>query len=209
LNPLTGETTEGVSTFEYEVGQRSATVSADKMNVFYIGVENPVSVVVAGASSNEVKVNATGCNISGRAGKYTVTADKPGEAKIFVSGGGLARTSFDFRVKRIPDPVARLGNKKDGSMGNGEFKVQKGLIAWLDNFDFDAKCNIQGFTLVRTAKRQDPVESINNGGSYNAKTKRLVEQAKPGDTYYFDNVKARCPGDRAGRKINSMVFRIK
>jgi hypothetical protein len=83
------------------------------------------------------------------------------------------------------------------------------LIAWLDNFDFDAKCNIQGFTLVRTAKRQDPVESINNGGSYNAKTKRLVEQAKPGDTYYFDNVKARCPGDRAGRKINSMVFRIK
>jgi hypothetical protein len=33
--------------------------------------------------------------------------------------------------------------------------------------------------------------------------------AKPGDAYYFNNVRARCPGDVAGRKINSLVFQIK
>lgn len=211
-NPLTGEVSTEQSTFEYEVGVRSATVSADKMNVFYIGVDNPVSVTVAGVASFDVKVSASGCSIkaSDKAnGKYVVTSDRPGEAKINVSGGGLPNTPFDFRVKRIPDPVARLGNKPDGSMGNGEFKVQKGLIAWLDNFDFDAKCNIQGYILTRVAKRQDPVEATNKGGSFNDKAKRLVLQAKPGDTFYFDNVKARCPGDKAGRRINSLVYKIK
>ena len=38
----------------------SATISADKMNVFYMGVDNPVSVAVAGVNSNDVKVNGSG-----------------------------------------------------------------------------------------------------------------------------------------------------
>ena len=72
-----------------------------------------------------------------------------------------------------------------------------------------AKCAIQGYNLTYVAKRQDPVESVNPGPRYNGKSKRLVNRAKPGDIYYFDNVKAKCPGDAAGRKINSMVFKIK
>ncbi len=209
-NPLTGEVSTSKSTFDYEVGETSATVSADKMNVFYIGVDNPISVSVAGVSSNAVKVNCSGggCNLKGGKGKYTVTVNKPGDVKIDVAGGGLSK-SVPFRVKRIPDPVAKLGKKADGSMGNGEFKAQRGVIPWLEGFDFDAKCQIQGFNLVRVAKRQDPVSSNNSGGTYNEKTTRLVRAAKPGDTYYFENVKARCPGDQAGRKINSMVFKIK
>lgn len=208
-NPLTGEVSTETSEFEYEVGVRSATVSADKMNVFYIGVDNPISVAVAGANSNEIKVNCSGCSVTGSGGKYNVRVDRPGEATINVSGGGLPNTPFQFRAKRIPDPVAKLGKKQDGSMGTGEFKAQGGVIAWLENFDFDAKCQIQGFNLVRVPKRQDPVDNPNRGGKYDSKSSRMVQAAKPGDTYYFENVKARCPGDKAGRKINSMVFRIK
>lgn len=208
-NPLTGEVTKGEDTYEYEVGRRSVAVSADKMNVFYIGVDNPVSVSAAGVSSNDLKVSCSGANIKRTGeGKYMVNSDKPGDAVISVSGGGLQASKFAFRVKRIPDPVAKLGNKEDGSMGNGEFKAQQGLIAWLENFDFDAKCNIQGFTLVRVPKREDPVDSENQGPRFNSKSQRLVSAAKPGDTFYFQNVKARCPGDVAGRKINSMVFTI-
>ncbi|HHM20722.1 MAG TPA: hypothetical protein ENJ20_01755, partial [Bacteroidetes bacterium] len=211
-NPLTGEVSEGDATYTYEVGERSVAISADKMNVFYIGVKNPISVSAAGVSSNDLRVT-----ISGGGGKMTktgsntwdITVSEPtNNCKINVSGGGMNR-SKTFRVKRIPDPVARLGNKSDGSMGNGEFKAQQGLIAWLDNFDFDAKCQIQGFNLVRVAKRSDPVEVTNRGGRFNEKAARLTRAAKPGDTFFFENVKARCPGDKAGRKINSLVFKIK
>ena len=209
-NPLTGETTTGESKFTYEVGQRSVAVSADQMNVFYIGVDNPVSVSASGVSSNAVRVNASGPISISKSGKgYNVKATKPGDAKISVSADGKPLGSFDFRVKRIPDPIARLGNKEDGSMGNGEFKAQGGVIAWLDNFDFDAKCQIQGFKLVRVPKRQDPITIVNPGGKFNADAQRIVRAAKPGDTYYFQDVKGRCPGDGAGRKLNSMVFTIK
>jgi len=209
-NPVTNETNSYTGSFEYEVGLRSVNVSADKMNVFYIGVDNPVSVSAAGVPTHTLKVNGSGISMkpAGK-GKYMVTASKPGEAKITVSGEGLKSTNFPFRVKRIPDPVARLSKSSGGAMGNGEFKAQGGVGAFLDNFDFDAKCKIQGYSLTYVAKRQDPVDSVNQGARYNSKSKRLVNQAKPGDIFYFDNVKARCPGDKAGRKINSMVFKIK
>ena len=208
-NPVTGEKTTEKGSFEYEVGERSCNVSAKKMNVFYIGVDNPVSVTAAGISSNALKVNATGINLKKAGGDYIATATKPGEVTITVSGGGLTPTKFPFRVKRIPDPVARLSKSSGGAMGNGEFKAQGGVVSILDNFDFDARCKIQGFNITRHAKREDPIEKLNAGGKYGSDAKRLVMQAKPGDTYYFDNVKARCPGDSAGRKINSMVFKIK
>lgn len=211
INPTTGEEETYEKEFEYEVGRRSVTVSADKMNVFYIGVDNPVSIAAAGVSTNQLRVSGSGGGIKMNrtgTGKYNVRVSQQGDATITVAGGGLASTQFDFRVKRIPDPVARLGNVDSGPIGNGTFKAQRGLVAWLDNFDFDAKCQIQGFELVYVAKRKDPVPAINSGGSFSGDARRLINKAKPGDTYYFDNVKARCPGDKAGRKINSLVFRI-
>ena len=212
-NPLTGEKFSESSEFEYEVGERSATISADKMNVFYIGVDNPISVAVAGASSNAVKVNASGggANVSGSNGKYSVKVTKPGAMKIAVNAPGIQK-SFDFRVKRIPDPTPMLGrgpSSKGGRMGSGEFKAQQGLGAILENFDFDAKCSMDGFTLTKVAKRADPVEAPNRGARYSGRASNLVSSAKPGDTFYFDNIKARCPGDSAGRNLGSMVFKIK
>ena len=212
VNPLSGEKMSGNSEFEYEVGVRSASVSADKMNVFYIGVDNPVSVSVAGAPSNSVKATCSGCSMNGSGGKYNVTLTKPGDITVNVTADGFPSTPFKFRGKRIPNPVPVLGagpNKNGGLMGNGEFKAQGGLAAILEGFDFDAKCQIQGYELTRVAKRQDPVSATNPGARYGSDAKRLVNAAKPGDTYYFDKVKSRCPGDSAGRKLPSIVFNIK
>lgn len=210
-NPLTNETDSYEKEFEYEVGERSVAVSADKMNVFYIGVDNPISVSAAGISSNELRVGISGGGGSVTktgSNNYTVNVSEPGECRITVSGGGLS-DSKPFRIKRIPDPVARLGNAEDGPIPGGTFKAQGGVIAWLDNFDFDARCDITGFELTYVPKRQDPVPVSNPGARYIDKAQRLVQLAKPGDMYYFNNVRAKCPGDKATRRINSMVFQIK
>lgn len=207
-NPFTGKKQTFDKTFKYEVGESSAAVSLDKMNVFYIGVDNPVSVSVAGVSSNKVKVSASGVSLTGGGGKYNVRASRPGTATLNVSGGSVNK-KFEYRVKRIPDPIARLGKKESGSIGSGEFKAQGGVGAWLDNFDFDAKCKIEGFVMTRLEKRKDPVDAPNRGARFSGRAAELVARAKPGDTYYFENVKARCPGDPAARKINSLVFKIR
>ncbi len=213
-NPLTKEVKSYKKTFEYEVGERSVTVSADKMNVFYIGVENPISVSAAGASSNDIQVSVNGGGATIKkvgSANYMVEVKTPtNECMVNVSAPGVGlKDSKLFRVKRIPDPVARLGKESSGLMGNGEFKAQAGVGAFLDNFDFEAVCRVQSFTLTRVPPRQDPIVAENEGPRYQTKAENLVKAAKPGDVYYFDDVKARCPGDSAGRKINSMVFKIR
>ena len=66
-----------------------------------------------------------------------------------------------------------------------------------------------GFQLVRIAKRQDAEIALNRGGRFGGDAASLMNKAKPGDKYFFENVKAKCPGDAAGRSINDMIFNIK
>lgn len=215
-NPVTGEVKTYTNTFEYEVGERSVTVSPTKMNVFYIGVDNPVEVSASGVSSNQLKVSMSGSGggtIKGNAdGSYTVNVKKPtkiGEyANINVEAPGL-KTTKQFRVKRIPDPIAKLGKLVSGSMNSGSFKAQKGIIPRLDGFDFDTRCNIIEYRLVRAPRRDDPKVALNKGGTYGAEAQRLVNQASPGDRFFFEEVKCKCPGDPVARDINPLTFTIK
>ena len=207
-NPLTGQTENFSKDFKYEVGQRSVAVSLDKMNVFYIGVDNPISVSAAGVSSNDVRVSASGVTVSAQGGgKFNVRATTPGEAKLTVSGGGASQT-FNYRVKRIPDPAPRLGKYKGGQLGNGEFKAQGGISAVLENFDFDAKCDMVGFEFTYYPKRQDPIVVSNSGARWGGQAADMVNKAKPGDAYFFDDIKCKCPGDIAARNIGSIAIKI-
>ena len=184
-----------------------------------MGVDNPVEVSAAGITTSDLVVNMSG------AGGGTIKKNADGTYNVTVAGpptalGEFARinvsdrqqtVSFtkEFRVKRIPDPVARLSTKSGGAMSSGEFKAQGGVSAILDNFDFDARCQIDGFRLVRVAPRQDPEFATNGGPRWTPEAAKIIQRAKAGDRFFFENVKARCPGDKAGREINSMVFTIR
>jgi gliding motility-associated protein GldM len=209
-NPVTGKTDSYKQEFEYEVGEKSATISASKMNVFYVGVDNPVEVSAAGVSSNQIKVDMSNGSISRNGdGTYTVKVTSPGAvAKVSLTAPGLTY-SKDFRVKRIPDPVVKLGRLIPGRVGDGEFKAQGGLIPWLEGFDFDAKCQITEYNLIRQPKRQDPEFNINRGGSYEGKSQSIIAKATIGDNFIYQDIKCKCPGDATNRPLGSIVYTIK
>lgn len=211
INPVTKQPSTYSKEFEYEVGQRSATVSADKMNVFYVGVDNPITVAAAGVSTNDLKVNVSnGTARNTGKGQYAIRVTNPGgTCTVTLSGGGLTPSSFPFRIKRIPSPVAFVAGQQGGAIGNGTFGAQRGIEPRLEGFEFDAKCAIQGFVLKYVARRQDPIVVTNPGGTFGGQAKDLISKAKPGDLFIFDNVKAKCPGDNAGRNINSLSFNIR
>lgn len=190
---------------------KDAFVSLSNLNVLYIGVENPIHLELIGLEPNELVIELTdGQGEIKRKDSinYSVIVSQPGDARIRISGNGFSR-EFLYAVKRVPDPLARLSNKTGGSIGSGEFKAQAGLGAFLDDFNFDCNCQIQGFNLTKIGRRQDPVEVSNAGPRYSSQSKRLIQTAKPGDVYLFSNVKVRCPGDQAGRPINSLAFMIR
>lgn len=210
-NPLNNEVKNYSKEFSYEVGQRSCSVQLDKMNVFYIGVDNPITVAAAGVSSNDLKVTASGVNLNpdGKS-HYIVRATTPGEATITLSGGGLPSTNFKYRVKRIPDPVPLLGAQhKGGAMANGTFKAQGGISGVLQGFDFDAKCDIVGFEVTYLPKRQDPITKQNGGARWGGDVQDWINKAKPGDAYFFDDIKTKCPGDQVPRNIGGLAFKIR
>ena len=210
-NPLNGQTTTVDRTFEYEVGEKSATVSAEKMNVFYIGVDNPIAVSAAGVSSNALRVSCAGCQSMNKVNdnNYNVRVDREGKVNITLTAEGGLNVQKEFRAKRIPDPVPILtSGKKGGFASSGEMGANGGLIAKLENFDFDARCSIQSYIVVRVERRQDP-QQANVNGPTNGEAERLFRMAKPGDLYQFLEIKARCPGDVAARSIGSLSFFIK
>src|SRR5690606_33215240 len=120
----------------FQVVRPSAVVSPDKMNVLYIGVNNPVSVSAPGTPTDKIKVSMSGGSISGSAGKYNVKVSSPGTARISVSaevapGKVQTLSTTEFRVKRIPDPQAQFAGKTGGTMGTGALKAQNAVFAQL------------------------------------------------------------------------------
>ncbi len=129
--------------------------------------------------------------------------------RLTVSAIGVSQ-KFTYRVKRIPDPTPLLGAKhRSKAMANGEFRAQGGIATVLENFDFEAKCDVAGFEVTYLPKRQDPITKQNSGARWNGDVQDWISKAKPGDAYFFDDIKCKCPGDAAARNLGGLAFKIR
>jgi len=190
----------------------TVSVSADKMNILYIGIDNPITVAVEGAYSEDLTVQCEDgevINLGG--GHYNVRVRKPGNKKITVLAKGVTTQEVVYRVKRIPDPIAKIGWISGGRTSITELKRNGKIRADLGNWVIEEKCKIQGFefTWQSQDKDNDPIGIVNKGDQFNEDVLEVLEKVQSADVIYFDRIKARCPGDPAGRMINSMVFKIR
>jgi len=194
-----------------DLDTETLAIAADKMNVFYIGVENPITIAVSGMDNKNLSLKAEGAEIRASSnGQYSVVCSQPGQLDLTVTNKKTGRSkTMPFRVKRIPDPVIKLGKKINGLIGSGEFRAQVGLSANLENFDMDARCVIQSYTLFYVRKYSDPIGLRGTGGRFTGRISSVIRQAKPGDQYSFTEVKVRCPGDAIGRRVNGLSFKIR
>jgi len=186
-----------------------------KMNVFYIGVDNPLRVAVDGVPSNELILRIDGGGaITGADGNYNVVVTKPGDATISVfrkvGDQELLISTQKYRVKRIPDPAPRLGGKlRGGIITKEQLLSSKGLVALLENFDFDAVCAVVGYEITVMAKEEDPITYTIIGSSFNSYVIGWIEKhSGDGDGIFFDNIKIKCPGDAAARDIGGIAFKL-
>lgn len=195
----------------YQVARPSAVVSPDKMNVLYIGVNNPISVSAPGTPTDKVRVSMSGGSISGAGGgKYNVRVSSPGTAHISVSaevapGKTQTLSSTEFRVKRIPDPIAKFAGKTGGSMATVALKAQNALFAKLDNFDFDATFKVTKFTMIIAKPRADAIVLSTSGGQLSSSMSSALNGIVPGTRVIFDNIVAVGP-DGTSRQLNAVAL---
>ena len=171
----------------------SATVSADKMNVVYRGVANPISVSFAGVAADKVKATGPGLKPVGP-GKYIMNPGAGNEAVINVVAtlpSGITKTDKKvFRIKGIPGPVGTI---------RGEMGVVKGpktsleistVGAKLVDFDFEVGLDVVGFNFKVTGQPTVVVP----GNKLNAQCKAVLAKAGRGDQVTISEIKTKLVG---------------
>jgi gliding motility-associated protein GldM len=182
------------STYSVIPEPSTAVVSADKMNVVYRGLENPISVSLPGVSDNMLKVSAIGGRLTGSKGKYSI---KPGAGKIAtinvsakLSSGKIVNSNATFRIKDIP---AAMGSVREQY---GTVRMPKSglsnapIAAGLPDFEFDLKIKVQSFKI----KVPGQLTIIVKGSKLNAAAKKKLSKAKRGDIITIYGIKATANG---------------
>lgn len=199
---------------EYIVAAPSAAVFLEKMNVFYIGVDNPISISAAGVAPGDLQPSITGGSMrpAGKPGSYIVTVSQGTKATINVGAklNGVQKSmgSFEFRVKRVPDPVAYVGSiKGDGQMTKAELNSASGVFARMEGFDFDLSFSVVSFVMSMNVNGVF-VEKKGNGPAITPDMKSLLAGAKPGNKVFFEQVTVKGP-DGSLRKIPGVNIKVK
>lgn len=194
-------------------------IEATKMNVFYIGVDNPITVAVPGYSCDDIKVrlsNGTGELIPLGECQYNVHVTQPGIISVEVFGTDHGREKQlgvkTYRVKRIPDPVPGFDGQESAVVSQTDLEKVFGreLKAIMVNFDFDAQCDVVRFTVAcRFSQNSDVVEFPVTGNKIPVERLKTINQVEPnGGKIYLMDVMVKCPGDSNARKIGDMVFKV-
>jgi len=173
----------------------NAVVSADKMNVVYRGLDNPISVSLPGVGDNNLKVSATGGKLSGSRGKYSVRPGSGNTAVINVSAklssGKTINSKKIFRVKDIP---AAMGSVR-GQYGTVRMPksglANSPISAGLPDFMFDLKLQVNSFKI----KVPGQLTIIVKGSKLNAAAKKKLSKAKRGDIINIYDIKASIIGN--------------
>jgi gliding motility-associated protein GldM len=185
----------------------AAVISADKMNVVYRGVENPITISIPGVSDNNVTASAVGLKKGKGIGKYILS---PGNGRTCVinvtgktsSGEIIKSPPVTFRIKDIPPPAATIRGQY-GSVGMPKSSLIKSTIAAsLIDFDFDLKLKVSSFKLKVPGQSTVLVK----GTRFDAKAKRALNKAKRGDQVSIFDVKASIQGNSSYRLQHLMAI---
>lgn len=183
----------------YVVGTPGAlAVSTDKTRVFYVGLDNPVTLRGAGGAEGLRLSSVSGpISISGSNGNFIVKASAPGSSVVKATDG-KSTADITIPVKRVPSPVAKVGGSGGGTMGAGVFRAQKGVAADLLDFVFEGvRFEVSQFTIVFTGKgfEEEGLVAVDVSGAYfNADAKRAMQRCQAGTSVQISDIKVVGPG---------------
>src|SRR5699024_10185866 len=184
----------------FMVGASSLSVSPTKMNVLFVGLDNPISIAAAGvpAASVHASISQGSLRKTGT-GKYVakvtdVNKDAVVNVSANIDGQNKSLGSMKFRVMRVPDPVAMIGNSEGGRMRSAVFKAQKGVRAVMKDFYFDIKFNVVSFTMGFVGKGfSDYFEAKSNSALFSSEMQQLMQRCQPGTRIFIDEIRAKGP----------------
>ena len=114
----------------------------------------------------------------------------------------------DFRVRLVPDPVAKVNNiKGSGSIDKAILLAQAGVVAELENFEFDLAFKVTEFN-VSSIVGGFSSDKFTKSNRFSAEQMALIKQSSKGQKVYITDIKA-VGGDGTIRPLGSIALTIK
>ncbi|HQF50677.1 MAG TPA: gliding motility protein GldM [Paludibacteraceae bacterium] len=208
---------------DYTVGEPSATISADMMNVFYAGISNPLSVSVPGVAARDVSISITNAKQVQTAKGWNITPVKVGvEAVVSVTakmnGKATVVAKKAFRVKALPPPLAKIEYtnsqgivekyKGGTAIAKNYLTTARRIIAELDDADLDVKYKVLSFSLNSFDSMGNTLVEMAQGSELTSRQLAIFAKMTKGKTVYVSNVQAIGP-DGIRRTLPPVEVKIK
>jgi gliding motility-associated protein GldM len=195
------------SSFATVAKPNSATISADKMNVVYRGVKNPMTISFAGIPDNKVTASAQGLSrVSGSSYIMDASRIKGREVTINVTGtlpdGQKVSDNAKFRIKDLPKPTGTVRGE------DGALKMQRNSLkistigAKFDDFDFELPLRVTGFKFKVPGQ---PTINV-RGNKLDSRAQQALAKAKRGSGVQIFDIEAKASGVSVILKKVSPVF---
>ena len=215
LDPKTNKKVQYPFNGAYVVAPPSLTVSPLKMNVFYIGVKNPVSISVPGLSLDKVTPSISKGKLykdPKNKGQWIVEVPK-GIKKTTISavakleGKNYQLGSVDFRVKRVPDPTATIAGMTGGKIGKNQLLAAGAIIPEMKGFEFDLYFEITSYSFT-TLINGDFFTIKAKGNQFSKDVIKRIRNGKRKQKFFFENIQAKGP-DGSKRSLNPINLELK
>ncbi len=201
---------------EFIVANPAVSVSPEKMNVMYLGVDNPVAISAAGIAPGDLKINCSNGDFKANGvGKYIFNPLKSGDCFITVMakvGDKYVQQGvpIKFRVKKLPTPAP----KACGKIGAQRFTITQlqaqsltSVVADMSGFDFDAKFKIVSYDVAALIKGTYKGEEHCNSANMSIAAKEIIKKVVSGSKVFISNIKAEGP-DHTIYNLGDMTFLI-
>jgi len=213
FNQTTGKDEVKEVNVEYTVGSANASIALDKMNVLYIGVDNPVTIAASGGGDDKVKASISNGGSLSRVGpgKYIARVNNINDNTIIsVSVDGKVAGTAQFRVRTIPAAQAYVGGQPSGaSPSAGQFKAQGGVGAGIKDFPFELSYDVVGYTFTCDTDDGDLASVPSSGAAFAGAVRSAINaHVKAGKTVTIDNIRVKGPDGRT-TSAPSLVYYIK
>ena len=171
----------------------------DRMDVIYVGIDNPITLAVEGYSNDSIFLTARNCTITGGKGHFIINPTLPTTYipvdVMLKTDTGIRKLGYrTFRAK-CPEATAGVGimGKRAGKISLSYVRKAIGPTAWYEGFEYDSHIIITKATIVISRNNEVLFDkTLHNGGGVrfadDEETKNAIQSLQPGDHLLLDNM---------------------
>jgi gliding motility-associated protein GldM len=188
---------------DYTVGEKSASIINEDMNILYRGIDNKFSISIPGVDFENISARVTGGTVQKVGGKFSIRVNQDGNINIVVfaknNGKDLPMGDGTFRIKYLPDPKSYLRYTDAGGIIRlvQDASVSKRLLkgnnvslvaSYGEELITKANFNVISFTLLTV------YGSVNTTGSrFSNEQLSDIDKLESGGIFTLKNIKALGP----------------